>query len=261
MKFSDKHVEKLAPVLAKNIPAHIIHLYQSYCANEVGPDFKPLSYSTLWRILTELPTKTKKSMTGLDDYMAEGLKGFEELFVVLSLLKDVGLSNEMYTTFKTRIENAKQYLKGQYPMNVSTESSTCADHCRVFALSDPKNPKFRKSCTHEHTTVCESCENLDSLFDDLEKAVISVMELPRRNDVLYDVGVSKDRILDWKKHIVRGAQQQFGKEEILKSLSNNKGLLIIDWGMKCLPQEYLEMCKNWYGKKGMSWSFACLVFK
>ena len=63
------------------------------------------------------------------------------------------------------------------------------------------------------------------------------------------------------KNILGAAQLQLGKEEILKSLSFEKGLLIVDWGMKCLPQEYLETSKNWYGKKGMSWAFACLIYR
>ena len=77
----------------------------------------------------------------------------------------------------------------------------------------------------------------------------------------YDLGLAKERVLSWKKHIIRAAQQQLGKDDILKSLSAEKGLLIVDWGMKCLPQEYLEKSKNWFGKKGMSWAFACLINK
>ena len=261
MKFSDEHVEELAPVLCTNIPAHIIHLYYTYCKNEVDPSFKPLSYSTLWRILTELPTKTKKSMSGLDDYMADGLKGFTDLLGVLSTLRDSGLSNESANQLKLDIENAKQYLKGQFPINVSNESSLCADHCRMYSLSDPKKEMFRKKCDYEHSNKCSNCNQLDSLFENLDNTIKSLLDGEKQDELLYDLSIAKERIISWKKHIVRAAQQQLGKDDVLKSLTAEKGLLIVDWGMKCLPQEYLEKSKNWFGKKGMSWSFACLIYK
>ena len=261
MTFSDKHVEELAPVLCTNIPSHIIHLYYSYCRNEVDPNFKPLSFSTLWRILEELPTKTKKSMSGLDDYMADGLQGVTDLQDLLSTLKDSGLSNDLSKQYKSNIEDAKQYLKGQYPINVSNQSSLCADHCRIFALSDPKKKMFNKSCDHEHLQECSSCNQLDMIFHNLEAAINSLLSDPRREELLYDLGVAKERIMSWKMHIMRSAQQQLGKDDILKSLNAEKALVIVDWGMKCLPQEYLEKSKNWFGKKGMSWAFACLIYK
>lgn len=45
-------------------------------------EFKPLSYSTQYQILTECPAKTKKYLSELDGYIAEGLSGFKTLKLV-----------------------------------------------------------------------------------------------------------------------------------------------------------------------------------
>ena len=42
----------------------------------------------------------------------------------------------------------------------------------------------------------------------------------------------------------------------MNTLSDTRGMLIIDWGMKVLPQEYLESSKNWFGKKGKHFVFS-----
>ena len=193
--------------------------------------------------------------------MAEGLKGFSNLHLVVNSLQNSGLSSELSREYKAEINRAKLYLKGQYSIDIAPSHSSCADHCRKFALSDP-NPKkteFRQQCDHEHDDICEPCEKLKSLFVDLEREATSLLDESSKDELLYDLNVAKEQIEEWKKHILRAAQLQLGKEEILKSLSFEKGLLIVDWRMICLPQAYLETTKNWYGKKGMSWSFACLI--
>ena len=45
-------------------------------------EFKPLSYSTHYKISTECPAKTKKYLPELDDYIAEGLSGFKTLKLI-----------------------------------------------------------------------------------------------------------------------------------------------------------------------------------
>ena len=249
LKFSDLHTEEVAPVLRKNIPSHIIHLYYTYCISEKPQNFKPLSYTTLWKILQECPATTRKSLSGLDDIMADGLSGFVTLQKAVDTLQDNGVSVDTCKNYKTKLDEAKQYLKGQYSIDVSANSSTCADHCRAFALSDPKDPKLRKVCDHSHDRVCVQCESMKLLFDDLENEASSLCDENTSKEVQYDLSLGIEQIQEWKRHILRSSQQQLGKDEILKSLTNEKALLITDWGMKCLPQEYLGKSKNWYGKK------------
>ena len=45
------------------------------------------------------------------------------------------------------------------------EGSTVADRCRLFALSDCKDPAFYDDCKHSHDDCCDRCELLASAMD------------------------------------------------------------------------------------------------
>ena len=62
---------------------------------------------------------------------------------------------------KARLKECKCYLKTEYPVHCRDgQPSTCADHCRNFALSDNSDEAFKAQCDHAHDTVCEKCEAL-----------------------------------------------------------------------------------------------------
>jgi len=52
-----------------------------------------------------------------------------------------------------------------------SSSSTVADHCRAFALSDPKEPAFQSVCDHEHTGACDRCEMLASVIREMDASL------------------------------------------------------------------------------------------
>ena len=47
----------------------------------------------------------------------------------------------------------KRYLKTDYQVHCTEESSPCKDHCRKFALSDPVEKDFKEDCDHGHHHV------------------------------------------------------------------------------------------------------------
>ena len=57
-------------------------------------------------------------------------------------------------------------------MHVSS-SSIVADHCRAFALSDPKEPAFQSVCDQEHTDACDRCEMLASVIREIEAGLVA----------------------------------------------------------------------------------------
>ena len=57
-------------------------------------------------------------------------------------------------------------------MHVS-QSSTVADHCRLFALSDPKEPAFQVQCDHEHKDSCDRCDQVVSTLSEKDAALIA----------------------------------------------------------------------------------------
>ena len=50
--------------------------------------------------------------------------------------------------------------------------SECADHCRVYALSDT-DQDLMKSCRHDHSMSCASCEGLRNVIAEIEAALFS----------------------------------------------------------------------------------------
>ena len=71
------------------------------------------------------------------------------------------------------IENlklARFYLKSDYKVHV-TRSSNIADHCCIYALSDPKKSDFAQDCDHEHDESCVECLNLTSTLNEIERFI------------------------------------------------------------------------------------------
>ena len=163
----------------------------------------------------------------------------------------------------------KRYLKQDYSTHVvhdSTKdsSSVSPDHCRYFALSDPKKDEFRESCTHSHSIECDRCEELRHLFASLDEAIGNVyktsMVSDERNDLQFLLNDSKDKIEQWKSHILRSVNQDEGKKDVLDGLAPNEVLLVEDWAMKFLPL-FREKSSEFYGKRGINWHVTAVIRK
>ena len=74
-----------------------------------------------------------------------------------------GKSSDWVQDVKDRLKAGKSHLKTNFKIHISKESQ-CADHCWVFALSDPED----HLCEHEHTKSCQSCDNIKNGLDEIE---------------------------------------------------------------------------------------------
>jgi len=131
-----------------------------------------------------------------------------------------------------------------------------ADHCRLFALSDPKDPNFQVQCDHHHDDSCDRCGQLTSALCEIESALITQANnmLPAVGDELkFTVKMAKSNILAWKAHILRSINQDAARVDVLESLDDSSVLIIQDWAMKYLPQKYHESQTDWFGKLGIPW--------
>ena len=130
-----------------------------------------------------------------------------------------------------------------------------ADHCRRFALSDPKVAAFRIDCDHEHDHQCDRCEEIMSVLDHIDGALekqrgcISEDEF---EELRFVVNQSKSSIMSWKAHILRSMHQDTARTDILASLDEFTIFVIQDWAMKYLPRKYRESQTDWFGKRGIS---------
>ena len=137
-----------------------------------------------------------------------------------------------------------------------SQSSTVADHCRVFALSDPKEPAF-------HEDSCDRCDQLASTLCEIESALTAQADnlLPDVNEELaFMVKQAKANILAWKAHILRSMNQDAARVDVLESLDKSSVFVVQDWAMKYLPKKYRESESDWFGKRGISWHIS-VAFK
>ena len=85
-------------------------------------------------------------------------------------------------------------------------SSTCADHCRKFALSDSCGPDFQVVCTHQHIESCDQCQTLKAVLDEVEAEIRGSSWNPynqeHREDLLYHFERARSDIQQWKAHIL-----------------------------------------------------------
>lgn len=104
----------------------------------------PLQVEGLIKTLLCITLIYKKNITGLDNVAAEGADAFEKMLRVLSQIKqkDATLSDRIDLVCKN-LRNGKIYIKGEYKTNCMNLESDVPDHCRKYALSDPKFIEFQ----------------------------------------------------------------------------------------------------------------------
>ncbi|KAK3744067.1 hypothetical protein QZH41_020596, partial [Actinostola sp. cb2023] len=147
-------------------------------------------------------------------------EAFEDLLEVTDTLGDIGQGMGWAKRQQLRLRESKRYLKSDYKVHVS-KRSTVADHCRDYALSDPKEPAFQSSCDHEHTDICDRCEMLSAVIQEIEAELAlqnDNMSSVLREQLSYKVKQAKTTILAWKSHLLRSVNQDAARVEVLESL-------------------------------------------
>ncbi|XP_071171006.1 uncharacterized protein [Mytilus edulis] len=114
LKLSSGEVMDAPNIIRCMGPATIIQQYQAYCEeNEISL----LGSSTMFKILSECSATVRKSLEGLDYFVAEGSRGFQDL-------QDIVLS-EGYpeasngTELNRLLLEAKHYMKTDYKVHYS----------------------------------------------------------------------------------------------------------------------------------------------
>ncbi|XP_063412207.1 uncharacterized protein LOC134694977 [Mytilus trossulus] len=149
---------------------------------------------------------------------------------------------------------------------MESKHSKRRDKVRRYRLLRTLIEKFAKyrqlSCNHSHTTSCKKCQLVDSCVDIVETA-FSNLEIPQTlsDEISYELENGARYVLEWKRHLLRTVHQDGARNDVLSDLKDNQGLLIMDWGMKFLPFIYRETQSDFFGKKGISWHFSCLVLR
>ena len=240
----------------------IIMEYLKYCEEE---GFSPLSRSSMYRILEVRESSQRTSLRGLDNTATDGAAGFQTLERIVEDTEKLGAEKTWSADTRKSLKNSLLYLKVKYPVNCADDVSLCADHCRRYALSDPKDSDFQQLCDHEHLMKCSDCETLKFVLEDIEDKVQILCQDPRthdqRDDILHDLRQAKKDILEWKSHIMRSVNQEKTKEEMISRLDDSTVMAMMDWAMKFQQTKYREKQQEWLGKRGLSWHVSSVVSK
>ena len=141
-------------------------------------------------------------------------------------------------------------------MRVSKESCV-ADHCRQYALSDPKDRDFQALCDHQHTDHCDHCDALATTLAAIEKALEIMTEetigADAKEELAFTANQAISNIQAWKAHLLLSLNQDQARLDVMDDLDESSVLLVEDWAMKFLPHKYHESQSNWFGKRGLSW--------
>ena len=104
-----------------------------------------------------------------------------------------------------------------------------ADHCRLFALSDPKELAFQAQCSHHHD---DTCDRNDQLISEIESAMITQTDnlLPEvKEELSFTVKQAETNIYAWRAHIIRSSNQDAESIDILESLEESSLLVILGY--------------------------------
>ncbi|CAF3924051.1 unnamed protein product, partial [Rotaria sp. Silwood1] len=230
-------IELFIPNTIRNMgPTRIIDQYLLYC-EEMCSDFEPLGKSSLFTILDACKASTRKSLQGINYFAAEAGEAFDG---IRKMIEDkVALHNDSARLIEN-LKRARFYLKSDYKVHVA-RSSNIADHCCVYALSDPEKRDFAQDCDHEHNESCAECSNLTRTLNEIER----LLEETEEDEELLHRTLKKFRsyreaIEAWKAHLLRSINQDLCRENLLDKLSNDEIYLNLDWAMKFLPVKSRE---------------------
>jgi len=238
----------------------MISQYLQFCEEE---QVKPLSRAILFRILRVREASQQKSLCGVDDTAADGSSAFEKMSKIVDDLQQLGKGNTLSANMKRSLQDGKRYLKTEYRNHCQQDESECCDHCRKFALSDCTDPLLQEHCTHEHQASCGQCDEIKVCLHEIEQVIRSESVIfyskEQKEDLLYDFDRATKSIHEWKSHIMRSANQERAKKNILEGLDCSSIFILMDWAMKFLQLRYREKQSEWYGKRGLSWHISSVV--
>lgn len=142
-----------------------------------------------------------------------------------------------------------------------SNSSKVADHCIPYSLSETGTQGgYRKSCDHAHDECCNQCKALAAALNDITEKVkqATYPSVDDHDEAVYLTESAITAIKNWKCHILRSANQDQARTDVLDLLDEKSVLIVNDWAMKFLPRKYRESQTDWFGKRGISWHISVI---
>lgn len=152
----------------------------------------------------------------------------------------LGLPAAEAMQLKTNLQSSRNYLKSDYKVHISMTSSI-ADHCSTFALSDVSNPCWHERCDHEHDDECDRCQIMKLAFNKLHDVIDQYHQnITTKERILHRWKQNVLAIEQWKAHLLRTVHQDQCRIDTLDALDDETAMIYVDWAMKWLPTKYRE---------------------
>lgn len=216
----------------------IINQYYRY-SSDLFPDLPVLHESSLFKILDACKASTRKAVSGLNYFVANGSEGFSTL---LELINSLNLDKNQENYFVNNLKRGKMYLKTDYKVNIARKSRV-SDHCIQYALSDRSSNLFSISCSdHLHDQICCDCAHLSQTLHDIRQLIhedkSEKQEIERK---LHQFNLAYDAIQAWKCHQLRAVNQDLGRECVLDIIGEDVVYLNLDFAMKYVSLKHLVL--------------------
>ena len=114
LRLANGQILETPNVIRTMIPQRIIEQYTQFCKEN---NMKPLSPSTISRMLSVCSATVRKSLQGLDYIAADGAKAFDDLATVAVNLGKHGRDGEWVDYCERALKAGKQYIKTDYKVN------------------------------------------------------------------------------------------------------------------------------------------------
>ena len=136
-KLSSGEVLDIPNVIRVMAPTHVVQQYHQYCKETEFPD--PLQKSTLMKVMSEACLASiRKYLQGLDYYVAEGGRAFDDLETVVDRLLAVSaVSVAEAESLKKSLKDGKQYVKSEFKVSSVPRKEIAHVHLSSHALLTP----------------------------------------------------------------------------------------------------------------------------
>lgn len=114
LKLSSGEVIHTPNVIRVSVNERIIDQYLQYSKE---CEVTPLSRSTLRRVLSACSASVRKSLQGLDYFISEGGKAFDDLLKLVDKLIDCGIHSDSAQDLQRALKSGKSYLKSDFKVS------------------------------------------------------------------------------------------------------------------------------------------------
>ncbi|VDI58240.1 Hypothetical predicted protein, partial [Mytilus galloprovincialis] len=258
LEFDNGEVVTIPQIVRTTCHSLLIDMYASYCNEE---HFNPLSKSTQFKLLATCAAAKRSNLSGLDNITADGAASMDNIIATLKKLQEHDISKDELEETTSDVKALKLYMKTMYKFDIKT-TSHCKDHCIHFALSNTKDVLLQESCTdHIHDDVCNSCNLLGNVTEQIFKSIQKVSDEESRDDLYTTTTIDINNVKQWKAHQLRTKNQDEARLKLMESLEPHQLLLVMDWAMKFLPMRYREKQSDFFGQKGLNWHVSVAIVK